>query len=56
MYRKLESRNDKLEAVERKTEGICHCACKGAQAKEGPPQPEVNLTGNKVALDSAVSG
>ena len=56
MYRKMEKRNLKIEAVGRKTEAICHCQCKAARPKEGPPQPEANLTGNKLALDSAISG
>ena len=56
MYRRMESRDLKIEAVERKTEAICHCSCKTAQPKEGPSRPEANLTGSKLSLESEISG
>lgn len=56
MYRKLEPKNEKMEAVDRQAEAVCGCQCKSAQTDDDAAKPEANLTGVKLAVDYTISG
>jgi len=56
MYRRLESKPEKIEFKDDSAESECNCSCRTEKATDGEKKPDANLTANQLRLHYDING